>query len=127
MISLNTNMEKIIEPKPINLTKSAIKHLAEQVKKNDATGVKLSLKKTGCSGYEYDWKIINEFPQQDDRLIKIEYENFILAFDSIYENKFLGSFIDLKNKGIGGTHLEVKSPLEEHACGCGKSISFKEE
>ena len=109
-----------VEP-AIRLTQAATSHvLAYLAKHDESQGIRLSVKKTGCSGLSYVVDYVHE-PKPDD---------LVLALDttySIYLDKksypFLnGTQIDYVKQGLNYQFV-FKNPNQTGQCGCGESFT----
>src|SRR5690554_6998308 len=53
----------------ISMTDAAIKHFSKQLKKQtDAKGIRLWLKKSGCSGFKYELNFIDQIPEGEQSI-----------------------------------------------------------
>ena len=103
------------------LTEEAKQHFIQQLaKKQNHTGVRLSVKASGCSGYQYvlDWVEAAldsdlQMPLSDDKH---------LIIDSQALNLIRGTEILLKKEGLNET-IEFKNPNVIGTCGCGESFT----
>ena len=118
-------VERIDPLAPITLTDAAIKYFGNYVPSNGAIGVKLSLRGGGCAGFAYDWDMISEYSEQEEKYVQ-QYDNFVFILAENSYNFLVGSTVDLEDLGIKGTQIVVHSPKQASACGCGESITFNE-
>lgn len=108
----------------ISFTAKAIQHINKSLIKMPQGGFRLSIKKTGCSGYEYLPEIRAE-PKSGD----IEYiteEGLRVFVDSKFLRVLQGTVVDIEKKILGQQQLTFKNPHVDSACGCGKSVHFTE-
>ena len=75
----------------------------------------LSVNGGGCSGFQYDWKTVDD--TTDGTLIED-----ILVVDNIAEMYIIGCTIDYV-KEFGGSYLKVVNPNATASCGCGESFA----
>jgi iron-sulfur cluster assembly protein len=109
----------------IHLTKSAEMHLAGLRKKSSGPGAwLLSLQRTGCSGFSYDFKWMEHMA--DDSVKVFENNDFAVFLDAQYASWLDGLQIDLETDTIGLKKLVYHNPREAGRCGCGQSFSVKE-
>ena len=109
----------------ITLTDVAATHIAEILSrhKNNAC-FRLSVKKTGCSGYMYPPEVVNEEDKND---IRIDTEQGITVFiDYEWLPVLAGTVIDLIEEALGQKKLIYKNPNVDDECGCGESFTIKE-
>lgn len=83
-------------------------------------GLRLGVKKTGCSGWAYTVDLAREI-QVDDIVFEQDDVKVVVSGDSI---SFLdGSTIDFRAEGLGSTfHFDNPNATEE--CGCGESFTI---
>lgn len=115
-------MTEVFDPqKSITMTESAIKHASKTLKKNpEAVGMRLRLKKTGCSGYSYvteEALCINDndlvFGQSNGLKVLVSEADFPLV---------AGTHIDFAKEGINAL-FQFSNPNATGECGCGESFS----
>lgn len=101
-----------------NLAKSKI---LEILKKNVNKKLLLTLKKSGCNGFSYDW-ILKEDIDKDFYFVEIEDEKglYFKREELIY---FVNSEIDYIKKGLN-EEFEIINPNTKGSCGCGESVNF---
>jgi|TARA_Y200000002_G_scaffold316672_1_gene275069 iron-sulfur cluster assembly protein len=108
----------------ISITEGAQRHLTKWIEKEDANGVYLTLKKTGCSGWQYDIKTISQPPKG---IIRQEFDHFILFMDASMVGKIQGTVVDLEKLSLGQSKLNFKNPHAKARCGCGESFNWDEQ
>lgn len=105
----------------ITLTPNAVKHVKQQlVQRGQGEGLRLGVRKSGCSGYAY----------------KVEYADMIMPDDTIFEQDGLkivvdgksltyldGMEVDFQREGLNEI-FQFNNPNVQDACGCGESVSF---
>jgi len=106
----------------LNVTDVAKQHLIEQIKNNDALGVRLGVMPNGCAGFEYTWDYVTEYFSQTERVTRLD--DYVILVDDLSAEFLEGSQIDLKDEGIKGKTLLVNSPKATGSCGCGESVKF---
>tara|TARA_B100001113_G_scaffold350068_1_gene346538 strand:+ start:1886 stop:2614 length:729 start_codon:yes stop_codon:yes gene_type:complete len=111
-----------ISSKDFDISNSAAKHLNSMVISKNSSGIRISLKDSGCSGFAYQIDLVEEIEEND-------FKGCINGVNLFIQDK---SFIFLK-----GTKLDfVKKNLNEELvflnpnvsaeCGCGESFNFDE-
>lgn len=113
----------------ISLTKSAQKHIANIMNKNNAQqGIKIKIKKSGCAGFQYYFSIIKNKNNIKEEKYYIYHEKKIKIYIPIkYMQFFDGTIIKLiKNDEINYS-LQFDNAKIKQFCGCGKSFSLSEE
>ncbi len=88
----------------------------------EASGLLVTIKTTGCSGYAYDFSMIKEISADME---KIEPSNGVFM---AYYKKDLpileGSCLDYVKEGLS-KHFKFLNPNEQGTCGCGESFYLK--
>lgn len=106
----------------ITLTESAQTYLKTQLKKNNSVAFRLSIKKTGCSGFAYAPEMVQTIDAKDER---IEVEGITILIDVKWLHLLNGLTIDYieENKtGLKQKRLVFINPNEASRCGCGESF-----
>ncbi len=109
----------------LSFTAKAIEHINKSLVKLPQGGFRLSIKKTGCSGWQYLPEILRE-PKSGD----IEYitaEGLRVFVDSKFLRVLQGTVVDIEKKMLGQQQLTFKNPHVDSACGCGESVHFTED
>ena len=103
----------------IQITESAKKHLINIITTNEKK-VKLGVKGGGCSGFTYDWQLIDE-ELSDDEKFPLDDRNslFVDGMSLLY---LAGLTIDY-NTDLFGSSLKIENPNIKSACGCGESFN----
>ena len=108
----------------IQLTESAAEHVRAMLAKHEGSpGLRLGIRKSGCSGYAYT----------------VEYVDVIGAADTVFESHGIrvvvdasslprldGMTVDYVRNGLLGGELQFINPNVSSSCGCGESIAFGE-
>lgn len=109
----------------ISLTDAAAAHIAAILKRHKGSaGFRLSVKKTGCSGYMYSPEVVSEEGEDD---IRVDTPQGIVVFvDYEWLPTLSGTEIDLVEGDLGQKKLIYKNPNVDDECGCGESFNIKE-
>jgi iron-sulfur cluster assembly accessory protein len=103
----------------ITITESALKQIRKVLSQQNAEGLRVGVKKTGCSGYSYVLGFAEEAGPDD----------------TLFESNGVKIFVDKQALGlIDGTELDYgreglnesfkfKNPNVAATCGCGESFS----
>ena len=103
----------------IQITESAKKHLINVINTNEKK-VKLGVKGGGCSGFTYDWQLIDEELSDDEKFPLDDRNNlFVDGMSLLY---LAGLTIDY-NTDLFGSSLKIENPNIKSACGCGESFN----
>jgi len=107
----------------ITVTTAACDYINKMIAKDEGVGFRLSVKKTGCSGYSYLPEIIKKINPADAQL-KIA-ENIIIFVDPLWQHLLEGvqvDYIEEEKNGLKQKRLVFTNPNESSRCGCGESF-----
>jgi iron-sulfur cluster assembly accessory protein len=90
--------------------------------KGENAAFRLSVKKTGCSGYMYVPEMVNAKKESD---IEVSQSNFMIYIDKEAAPLIEGTVVDYVKKSLGVSQLEFRNPNAESLCGCGESFNLK--
>ena len=97
-----------------------IKKLAAESKKGSDKIIRLSIKKSGCTGYAYVLDFV-EVPKEGDEQVEVA-AGITLTVDIEALNMLRGTEIDLVTEGINKV-IKFNNPNVTAECGCGESFS----
>lgn len=104
----------------IQLSDNAAQRVKQFLEKENGLGLRLGVRKTGCSGWAYDVSITSEFGNNDqvfeDKGVKIVVDKESLPFLN-------GSTIDFTQSGLNRT-FQFNNPNATDECGCGESFTI---
>lgn len=108
----------------IQLTENAAKQIQAQLAKRGAgVGLRLGVKKVGCSGFAYTFDYADEVRASDHPFeghgAKVVIDDESFAFLD-------GSTLDFVREGFKQV-FKVSNPNVDATCGCGESFSVKEK
>lgn len=104
----------------INLTQAASERVRSYIDSEGGVGLRLGVRKTGCSGWAYTVELANRIEaedvvfEQDD--VKVVVDHDALAFLD-------GSTIDFVREGLGSA-FRFTNPNVTEECGCGESFTI---
>ncbi|MCX7084130.1 MAG: iron-sulfur cluster assembly accessory protein [Methylococcales bacterium] len=104
----------------VSLTENAANQIKKQLeKRGQGIGLKLGVKKSGCSGYAYVLDYADQL-ESDDQV----FENFGVKVIVTKENlEFVdGINLDYRREGINAA-FKFDNPNVKGTCGCGESFS----
>lgn len=106
----------------IKLTENAAKQIQLQVaKRGKGLGLRVGVKKIGCSGYAYAFDYADEV-RADDRVF--DSHDTKLVIDAVSLEFLEGSTLDFVKQGLQQT-FKLDNPNVDATCGCGESFSMK--
>lgn len=111
------------------LTPAALDYIkgALQKAQKPALGLRVGVKKAGCSGYEYVLEYA--YPESVTAIdFEFQQEQFSIIIDKETYLKFFkgGTVLDFTNEGLN-QGLNFKNPNVGHQCGCGESFTLVDE
>ncbi|MGC2167205.1 MAG: iron-sulfur cluster assembly accessory protein [Gallionella sp.] len=104
----------------ITVTESAARHIRNQIEKSGAgVGLRVGVKKSGCSGFAYTMEIANEILPEDS-----VFESFGAKVLVNREHiSFLdGTELEYAKQGLGHV-FKFNNPNVKDQCGCGESFA----
>jgi len=105
----------------VTATDSALKRVAAIIAKDkDKSALRISVEGGGCSGFSYQFDLVDG--QNDDDLVIEGHEGKILIdeLSLVYMNDSVIDFVD----DLMGQSFQVKNPNAVASCGCGTSFSL---
>ncbi len=105
----------------VSMTDAAIQHVRKMLAQHtDKKGVRLGVKKSGCSGFKYDIEFV-EKAEDDDQSIQVasDVTLFVAGDAKAYVR---GTVIDFTKEGLNST-IKFNNPNAKDLCGCGESFS----
>lgn len=108
----------------LSFTEAAKKHILKQITANGGNHFRLSIKRTGCSGYMYVPDIVSQ-AEQDDVIIT-QFDQHQILLDAKFVDLVQGTQVDYVSKSLGMKQLIFNNPNAESLCGCGESFTIPE-
>ena len=105
----------------IELSEKARAHFYHYLKKNKAQSVRLSVKKTGCSGLSYVIDYVDEVNQSD--VMQALDDTYSLYIEKKSYPYLKGLKIDMVQEGLN-KKLKFVNPNQTGECGCGESFTI---
>jgi len=102
----------------ISVSEAAAQHLKKQVKKS---GVRISVKESGCSGFMY---VMDEVDASNEGDVAVALDNGLNVYvDSKSLPLLQGTVIDYRIEGVNRS-IVFNNPNVTAACGCGESFTI---
>ena len=107
----------------ITLTENAARHIRSQLRqRGNGRGLRIGVRKVGCSGFAYTFDIADEV-RADDSVFEAHDAAVVVSADSL---PFLdGARIDFVKDGLKQM-FTFDNPNVDNTCGCGESFSVRE-
>lgn len=107
----------------IKISKEAENYLLKWLEKENGIGIYLSMKKQGCSGWQYHLEAVLTKPQG---VIEQACEQIVLYIQVGIIDKMEGTQIDLEQMSLGQKKIVFNNPRAKGRCGCGESFQWDE-
>ena len=103
------------------LTDRAAKRVARILSKEpEGTVLRISVAGGGCSGFQYEYNLVQEIPANDDTVLAKNGATVLIDAMSL---EFMGGAeIDFSDDLIGQS-FQIKNPNAVASCGCGTSFA----
>lgn len=119
-MSIETYDPAVAESIKLTFTSAARKRAESELAKQHAAGLRLSVKKSGCSGFRYLLDFVDE-PSNDDIRLDIS-ADLTLYIDADARDKVEGTEIDFVTEGLNSS-FQFSNPNAAGVCGCGESFT----
>ncbi|NNF51661.1 MAG: iron-sulfur cluster assembly protein IscA [Gammaproteobacteria bacterium] len=104
----------------LSLTESAANRVRSYLdKRGKGVGLRVGIKKTGCSGYAY---VVDYADQVNDDDVVFEDQDIKLVIDKKSLDLIDGTEVDFVKHGLSET-FKFRNPNVKGECGCGESFS----
>jgi len=108
----------------VTLTENAAKQIRKQLaKRGKGLGLRIGVKKEGCSGFAYTFDYADEVRAGDERF---ESCDALVVVDAGSLPYLDGSRVDFVREGLNDS-FRVGNPNVDNTCGCGESFSVRGE
>lgn len=105
----------------ITLTENAAKQIDRQlIKRGNGIGLKLGVKKSGCSGFAYVLDYANQITTDDHVFEQFNVKVIINKTDLVFLD---GIELDYRREGINEA-FQFNNPNVTGTCGCGESFAI---
>jgi iron-sulfur cluster assembly protein len=106
----------------IKVTQNAAKQIQDQLaKRGKGLGLRIDIKKVGCSGYAYAFDYADEV-RGGDRVFESHKAKVVV--DAGHLEFLEGATLDFVKEGLKQT-FKLDNPNVDATCGCGESFSVK--
>lgn len=113
--------EVALASKDVVLTERAAKRISKiAAKEADGTVLRISVAGGGCSGFQYEFNLVQEKPAADD--LVLTRDNATVLIDELSLEFMGGAEIDFVDDLIGQS-FQIKNPNAVASCGCGTSFT----
>ena len=121
--SLSTAVKRRELPAPITLTENAANRIKEMlINKEDAVGIRISVKRRGCNGYSYIMNYANKGDAQLAKDDKVETHGIKVFVDPKAVFYIVGTQMDFEETELA-SEFTFKNPNSKGECGCGESFN----
>ncbi|WP_423823665.1 iron-sulfur cluster assembly accessory protein [Salinisphaera sp. SPP-AMP-43] len=111
--------DTILESEGLELTEAAAGRIKEQLsKRGHGLGLRLGVRKSGCSGYMYTMDYADEIGEDDD---VFEGHGAKVVVQHKHMQVLGGTTVDFRSEGLNRM-FRFDNPRARNACGCGESF-----
>jgi len=108
----------------VQLTESAANQIRKALaRRGGGIGLRLGIKKVGCSGWAYVFDYADEV-RADDATFEAHDARLVIDAESL--PVLDGAVLDFRKEGLKEA-FKVENPNVDSTCGCGESFSVKEK
>ncbi|HHG89895.1 MAG TPA: iron-sulfur cluster assembly accessory protein [Devosia sp.] len=105
----------------VELTQSAGKQIAKILgNEPEGTVLRIAVSGGGCSGFQYEYKLVQESPAEDD--LVLENMGATVLIDALSLEFMDGAKIDYVDDLVGQA-FKIHNPNTVASCGCGNSFT----
>jgi iron-sulfur cluster assembly protein len=104
----------------IQLTQAAAERIIQYTQANGGVGLRLGLKKAGCSGWAYTVDMAVEVEPDD---VIFEDRGAKVVLNESWVDALRGTEVDFVKEGLNQT-FKFSNPNVKGECGCGESIAL---
>jgi len=108
---------------PLRLTASARVYFSKKLAAQPGKVIRLSTKKSGCTGFAYVLDFVDA-SEQGDEILSFPETRLHIAIDTEALQMLRGTEIDLVTEGINQV-VKFNNPNVTAECGCGESFSVE--
>lgn len=110
-----------LAPNDVVLTDRAAQRISKILaKQGPGTVLRIAVAGGGCSGFQYEYNIVQEEPTEDDLVLRKN--DATVLIDSMSREFMGGAEIDFVDDLIGQS-FQIRNPNAVASCGCGTSFS----
>ncbi len=106
----------------ITMTPRAAAQIAKLMAKDGCQGLRIGIKKGGCAGMEYTMEYVSEVKPHDE---VVDQDGARVMIAPMAQMFLFGTEIDYE-VSLLESGFKFRNPNVVDACGCGKSIKFKD-
>ena len=104
----------------ITLTESAARQITTRItERGEAIGLRLGVKRTGCSGFAYEVNVADHLAQED---VLLENRGLKIVVNFEHLPLLEGTEVDFVRQGLCDS-FHFRNPNVSGECGCGESFS----
>ncbi|PTY36086.1 [Fe-S]-binding protein [Saccharospirillum sp. MSK14-1] len=108
----------------VTMTPAAVEHARRQIQQAGASGIRLAVKESGCSGYMYVVDFVSEANDSDLQFAVADDVTLFVQQSALPIVR--GTEIDFGAEGVNRV-IKFNNPNVSAECGCGESFIIDEE
>ena len=109
-------------PFEIKFSKEAISHFSSSLQSHGGDGVRIGVRKAGCSGFEYYFEFV-DVPSKRPEDIVFNESDCKIYVDKESLSYLKGSLVDYSQEGLN-KGIKFHNPNAKAVCGCGESFTI---
>jgi iron-sulfur cluster assembly accessory protein len=112
---------------PVTFTDAAVGHIKNMIKPNQpSAGFRLSVKKTGCTGFAYLPAIVEEMQPNDlHYIVQDDLQIYVDPAALTFFDELKIDFVEETSNVLKQKRLVFINPKETGRCGCGESFTVE--
>lgn len=111
--------ETVLENQDLTVTEAAASRIRHQLeKRGHGLGLRVGVRKSGCSGYMYTMDYADEIAEDDD---VFEGHGAKVVVARKHMPVLAGTVVDFRSEGLNRM-FRFDNPRAKNACGCGESF-----
>lgn len=104
----------------VSMTETAMEHVRKLLASSNAKGVRIGVKKSGCSGFKYEIEFVST-PLETDTCFHVA-EDIDLYVPTEFLPMVSGTEVDFATEGLNSM-IKFNNPNAKDLCGCGESFT----
>ncbi len=118
-MDMSVETEPAVEKTGVSLTSSAAERVREFMAREGGMGLRIDVRRTGCSGWAYDVAIARE-PESDDHVFEDQGIKVLVSDKAL--GMVDGTTVDFVHQGLV-REFRFRNPNVTGECGCGESFT----
>lgn len=120
----STSQDKTHTPvvdREVRLTPAAVERVRTYLARQGGTGLRIDVRRTGCSGWAYEVDLVDEIDATD---LVVEQDGLKIIVSEQARPMVSGTTVDFVEKGLS-REFRFRNPNVTGECGCGESFTIQ--